>query len=186
MKASHEVHQEQIDQLTDDAAYLQDEAEALTYLISQVPYDTDPPDGLSIYSMLRLIDHAQKNYVRPVIEKVFSENRTLILTEERHFRNTFEKDESEEKDVQRVLRKIIKHRAALISMIKKIPLIDWERTLEDELGKKISLYTFTREMIAEERRILKEIADLVLIHQNEKLSQREIDARVEQRKGGPQ
>ncbi|MCC5913425.1 MAG: hypothetical protein JJU46_03530 [Balneolaceae bacterium] len=182
MKTGQEVNQDQINRLIEDAAYLQDEAEALTYVISQVPYDTDPPDGLSIYSMLRLVDHAQKNYFRPKIEKVFSENRTVILIDKDHYSQTFEKDVSEEKDVQRVLRKIIKHRAALLNVIKKIPLIDWERILQDENGEEITLYQFAGRMVEQERRILKEIADLVLIHQNEKLSRREIDSRVEQRK----
>ena len=86
------------------------------------------------------------------------------------------------KDIFTVLNKIVKHRAALINVFKKIPLIDWERTLKDSDGNEISLYDFASGMVQSERKILKEIADLVLIHQNEKLKTREINQRVEHRK----
>ncbi|MEX0906288.1 MAG: hypothetical protein WD604_14730 [Balneolaceae bacterium] len=177
-----QVTQEQYEQLIDDVSYLQDEAEALKYIIDQVPYAENPPDGMSIYQMLRLIDYAQTDYYRPIVEKVFSENRTVNLSDYIAFEETFEIPEEEKIDIQKALSKIIKHRAGLINIFRKIPLIDWERKVKDEDNRTISLFTFANKMIRTERKILRDIADLVMIYQKEKQSQREIDKKVEQRK----
>jgi hypothetical protein len=179
-----EVTQEQYEQLIDDAAYLQDEAEALSYVIDSVPYGDNPPDGLSIYSMLQLIDHAQVSYYRPVIEKVFSEVREIKLSEFDSYKETFVPDKEDELDIQKILRKIGKHRAALINVFKNIPLIDWERTLVGEHGQPVTLHSFAREMITGERQLLKKIADLVLIYQNERLMQKEVAAKARSRNQG--
>ncbi len=53
--ADREISQEQLDQLIDDASYLQDEAEAMQYVIDTVPYTESPPEGRSIAEMLLLI-----------------------------------------------------------------------------------------------------------------------------------
>lgn len=177
-----QVTQEQYEQLIDDAGYLQDEAEALKYIIDQVPYSETPPDGLSIYHMLKLIDHAQTNYYRPIIEKIFSENRLVNLADYVAFEETFEISAEDDVDIQKALNKIIKHRAGLLNIFGNIPLIDWEREVKDENNNVISLFTFANKMIRTERKILKEIADLVLIYQNEKQTQREINSKIEQRK----
>ncbi|PWN07554.1 hypothetical protein [Rhodohalobacter mucosus] len=186
MMAHREVTQEQFEHLLDDVTYLQDEAEALKYVIDQVPYSETPPDQMSILDMLRYLDFLQVHHFRPVVEEVFSENRILSVTplseKEKDFQTATDSAEKEETDVFTVLKKIIKHRAALTNVVRKIPLIDWERELKDSDGNRKNLFTFASEMVSAERKILKEIADLVLIHQNEKLSNREINQKVEQRK----
>ena len=181
-----EVTQEQFGHLLDDVTYLQDEAEALKYVIDQVPYSETPPDGMSILDSLRYLDYLQVSHFRPVIEEVFSTNRVIaagaVPTEKEDFTRAEDADDQKETDVFTVLNKISKHRAALINVIKRIPLIDWERELEDSEGEPITMFEFANLMVRTERKILKEIADLVLIHQNEKLGRREINQRVEQRK----
>lgn len=180
MMTDQEVTQEQYEELIDDARYLQDEAEALMYIIDQVPYTEVPSGGMSIIQMLALIDHAQKNYYRPLIEKCFSSTRILHLKNFNSYEETYEFPD-DEKDVQKILRKISKHRAALLNLFNKIPLIDWERALKDERGNIISLFDFAKEMIINERKILKKIADLVLIYQNNKQANRQVDSKAEQR-----
>lgn len=181
MMTDREVTQEMLDQLIDDAGYLQDEAEALKYVIEQVPYTEKPPTGLSIYEMLKLLDHAQVNYYRPIIENVFSENRIVNVSTMLPFEESFELPDDDDKNVDKALSKIIKHRAALINVFTNIPIIDWERELKDQNGDHITLYNFASQMVLKERDILKKIADLVLIYQNEKLSRREIETKAEQR-----
>ncbi|MDX1586237.1 MAG: hypothetical protein R3222_05815, partial [Balneolaceae bacterium] len=88
--AKHEITQEQLDTLTEDASYLQDEAEALQYVIETVPYTETPPDGRSIAEMLMLIDHAQVNYYRPILEDAFKNPRPTRLSNYEHLRDTFE------------------------------------------------------------------------------------------------
>lgn len=180
MMTDQEVTQEQYEELVDDSRYLQDEAEALMYIIDQVPYNEVPSGSMSIIQMLALIDHAQKDYYRPIIEKSFSSPRVLHLRNFESYEETFEFPD-EEKDVQKILRKISKHRAALLNLFDKIPLIDWERALKDKSGNTISLYDFANEMVTNERKILKKIADLVLIYQNNKQANRQVDAKAEQR-----
>ncbi len=181
-----EISSKDVENLLDDAEYLQDEAEAMKYVIDSVPYDETPPEGYSILDMLRLIDHAQVSYLRPIVEKVLSENRLQKLSEYDHYRDTFE-NENEEKtedkpDVQKVLNRIIKHRASLLNIFERISLIDWERKVRDENGKEILFFEFADKIIRDERKTLKEIADLVMIYQNEKQHQREINRKASQRK----
>lgn len=182
--ADFNVSQEDYEKLIEDSQYLQDEAEALKYIIEAVPYTEVPSGGMSIIQQLMLIDYAQTEYYRPLIEKSFSSARTVDLGKRADFRDTFELPDDEKeisKDVQKVLNRIVKHRAALLNIFKKIPLIDWERELKSKSGAHISLYEFANTMIREERKILKKIADLVLIYQNNKQAQREIDAKRDQR-----
>ena len=179
MTPDQEVTQQQYEQLLDDARYLQDEAEALMYIIDQVPYSEVPADGMSIIQMLALIDHAQKNYYRPLIEKSFSSARSLQLNNFDSYDETFEFPEDED-DVQKILRKISKHRAAVLNLFKKIPLIDWEKEMKSG-NQSLSLFDFANQMVKDERKILKEVADLVLIYQNNKQANREVDARARQR-----
>ncbi|WP_340103119.1 hypothetical protein [Rhodohalobacter sp. 8-1] len=179
MTSDQEVTQEQYEELLEDAKYLQDEAEALMYIIDEVPYTEAPSDGMSIIQMLALIDHAQKNYYRPLIEKSFSNPRSLQLNNFESYDETFEFPE-DEKDVQKILRKISKHRAAVLNLFEKIPLIDWEREVKSG-HQSIRLFDFANKMVRDERKILKEIADLVLIYQNNKQANRQVDAKARQR-----
>ncbi len=180
MMTDQEVTQEQLEQLIDDVSYLADEAEALQYVIDRVPHSENPPEGRSIYSTLKLIDHAQTKYYRPIIEQIFSENRLLDLSDYESYEDTFELEDVE-KDVQKTLRKIAKHRAALLNVINKIPLIDWEKGVKGISGRIITLYEFVQGMVRQERMHLKEIADLILIYQNEKMAQKEINAKAKNR-----
>lgn len=173
-----EFNQSDVEALFEDTEYLLDEAEALKYVIDSVPYGEIPPGDITIYDKLRLIDHAQVNYYRPIVEKVFAENRLIKLNEFDHYRDTFEvTEEKEGMDVQKVLGKIIKHRAALLTVFKKFTRIDWDRILRNDSDREINLYEFATSMIETERKILREIADLVLIYQNEQQHQREINKR---------
>lgn len=177
-----EITQEQFNDLISDAEYLLDEAEALKYVIDSVPYTESPPDGMSIYNMLKLIDHAQVNYYRPVTERAVSEKRIIRLNDFPHYKESFsEVTDEDEIDIQKSLNKIIKHRAAIINVFKRISLIDWEIKIKGDRGESYILFDLAVKMIKDERKILKEIADLVLIYQNEKQHQREINKKASQR-----
>jgi len=134
MLTEQEVTQTQYNSLIEDAQYLEDEAEALKYIIDQVPFTEVPSGGMSILQKLALIDHAQHKYYRPLIEKVFTSNRVLLLKNYDHYTDTFSFPE-EEVNVQKVLNKIIKHRAGILNLFGKIPLIDWERAIKDIIIK---------------------------------------------------
>ncbi len=175
------INQDLIDRLFDDVSYLEAEAEALKYLIDTIPYDEKPPQGQSIKDKLRLIDFAQHHYFRPIIERVLFENRIIKLSDFKHFEESFAEYENDEMDIHKVLNKLIKHRVALQTIIEKIHPIDWEKPLRDGNRDEISLYLFVQNMVTTERSTLKEIADLILIYQNEKQYQREINKKMSQR-----
>jgi len=179
--SEQEVTKQTLDNFVQDAAYLADEAEALKVVIESVPYAVTPEGGMSIFNKLRLINHAQHSYFRRVMESVFSENSTLRLTSVAHYTDTFESEPDDEADVESVLQLIIKNRTSFLSMIDKFPFTSWERTLVNEEGDTITLLDFAREMIRDERKLLKEIADLVMIYQKEREQQREIDKKAASR-----
>lgn len=168
------ITQEHLDTLVEDASYLQDEAEALKYVIENVPYTEVPPDGKSIAEMLLLIDHAQLSYYRPVLEQAFKNPRPTRLGDFDHFRDTFQTDEEKIQDIQKMLSKIAKHRAGVVNVIKNIPLIDWEIVIYDD-EQELTLYEFMQQMIRFDRSMLKQIADLVMVFEQEKQTRREIE-----------
>lgn len=171
-----DIKQSQIDSLVDDVAYVEHEAEALKYVIDEVPYSETPPGGRSIVQILMFLDHAQQHYYRKVIEDAFKRVRPINLNAYIEPDETFEPDLDLAKDIQKVLYKISKHRVALLNTIKNIQLIDWEREISK--GRQtLTLYEFTSQMVRKERSTLKEIADLVMAYQNSKQMQRELESR---------
>jgi len=164
---NREVSQEELENLISDITYLQDEADALTYVIDSVPYDEKPPSGRSIIETLLFIDHAQQEYYRPVIEDAYKSNRPINLNSYIKPEESFEVDEDLAKDVQKTLYKISKHRAGLINLVKNIPLIDWERTVSKG-SREMTLFNFANEMVQKERATLKDIADLILSYEQNK------------------
>lgn len=172
------INQDLIDHLFDDVSYLEAEAEALKYLIDTIPYDEKPPQGQSIKDMLKLIDFAQHHYFRPIIERVLFENRIIKLSDYKYFTDSFSENGNDEVDVDKVLNKLIKHRVALLTIIEKIHPIDWEKPLKDDNGVEITLFSFVQKLVEFDRATLKEIADLILIYQNERQYQREINKKI--------
>jgi len=170
--AAKEVTQEQYEHLLEDASYLQDESEALKYVIESIPYDESPPDRRSIKQGLQLLDYAQTEYFRPIIERVVKDKRPVYLGKLEHFEESFSGDD--EASIYKILDKIGTHRAALLNLFSNISLIDWEKTLYDINNNQITLFDFAWKMISNERQILKEIADLVMIFENEKQTKREL------------
>ncbi len=162
------ITNEQISSLVNDVAYLEHEAEALKYVIDTVPYMEKPAkDSSSIVETLFFLDHAQQEYYRKVIESTLFSHRPININAYLEPLETFEMDNEKAKDVQKVLHKIAKHRAAIIMMIENRPIVDWERTIAKGRDS-ITLFSFVQSMVRKERVILKEIADLILSFQNKK------------------
>ena len=180
MGSNNEVTQEQLDKLVEDASYLQDEAEALKYVIEEVPYKESPPDDSSIAEKLLLLDHAQLSYYRPILEKGFKNPRPTRLGNFDHYSDTFEVDEEKLEDIQKLLSKIAKHRAGLVNVIGNIPLIDWDKGIYKE-DREITLFDFMQQMVRFDRSMLKDIADQVMVYSQDREAQREIKSRQKDR-----
>ena len=150
------IKQVEIDHLLEDASYLQDEAEALTYVIEEVPYDEKTPDGESIRGYLTEIRDAGSEYYRPVIEKTYREHRPVNLSDFA-YQNDGSKNEAQkdQKEIIKLIRGIGKKRASLISLVRRFTLSDWQKLLREEGGREITLFWFFRSMVTRERAILK-------------------------------
>ena len=175
-----EITQDQLDKLVDDASYLQDEAEALKYVIENVPYAESPPEGRSIAEILLLLDHAQLSYYRPILEEALKNPRPTNLDQFEHYEETFEVDEEKIGNIQKALSKIAKHRAGVVNAIRQVPLIDWETVLYRD-NQELLLFDFMREMVHLDRAKLKEIADRVLAYTQDARARRELDQKHSQR-----
>lgn len=156
-----EIKQSQIDSLIDNVAYLEHEAEALKYVIDSVPYDKALEGEKSIAEILHFIDHAQQQYYRKVIEDTYKNNRPINLNSYTKPDESFERNDELINDIQKLLYKISKHRVAILNIVKKLQLIDWEREIS-EGRQTLTLYDFTNNMVQTERKTLKKVADLVL------------------------
>jgi hypothetical protein len=177
-----EISQDQVNQLVEDASYLQDEADAMQYVIDDVPYNESIPGKRSIAEILLLIDHAQTSYYRPILEEAVDNKRPTHLENFTHFEESFE-FEGEVENIQKVLRKISKHRAGVVNAIKKISLIDWETVIYNN-DQQLLLYNFARQMVRFERAKLNKIADQVMVYGKEKENRRELKKRRKQRDQG--
>jgi len=178
---SKKFTQEDLNNLIDDATYLQDEAEALKYVIDSVPVTQSPPDDDSIIEKLLLLDHLQVNYYRPVFESVDgSHHRHFKAKNYNQFCNEFSPENIEEINVQKTLNSVAKHRAALVNIISQIPLIDWEQTVYKD-NQQISLHYFGRDMVQKDRKLLKEIADQVMAFQQDRNARREVEKNLPQK-----
>lgn len=171
-----DIKQSEINSLIDDIAYLEHESEALKYVIDSVPYNEAPPEGRSIAEILLFLDHAQQSYYRKVVEDAVQNMRPINLNAYTKPNASFEKDKALTDNIQKLLYKLSKHRAAFINSIKSIQLIDWEREVKQG-RESITLYEFLNQMVRKERSTLKEIADLVLTYQKAKQVEREMENR---------
>jgi len=170
------ITQDELNRLIDDATYLQDEAEALKYVIDEVPYTESPPDGRSIAEMLLLLDHAQLAYYRPILESAVKDSRHTHIDNFEHFEDSFDPDEEKLENIQKLLSKLAKHRAGVVNTIKNISLIDWEKFIYND-DQQLLLFNFAQQMIHFDRAQLKKIADLVMLYNNEKHNRRKIEAK---------
>lgn len=177
---TREITQEERDRLIGDISWLQDEAEALQYVIDSVPVRETPPGGRSIAEMLLLIDHAQQEYYRPVLMHAPGRSKPYDMEQHPPFDETFEMDPGKAEDVQRMLQKIAKHRAALVNTATGISLIDWETPL-NQGEQRVMLFDFIRGMVRWERSVLKEIAEQVRIWHQDREAHRELEQRRKQR-----
>ncbi|HKJ47128.1 MAG TPA: hypothetical protein VJ991_14945 [Balneolales bacterium] len=156
-----EFNKQNLEYLIEDATYLQDEIEALKYVIHDIPFDEKPGDEDSIIEMIALIDHAQLTYYRPILETFRSAKNPNFSNIKPDFRRSFQFGLSEELTVDKVLNKIIKHRAALLNIAHDIPVIAWQKKGILN-GEEISLFDIFQEMIVFERNQLKKVADRVM------------------------
>lgn len=146
-------------QLLDDASYLQDELEALKFVIESIPYREKPMGEYSILELIALIDYAQERIYRPLFE-LAEQNRPLRPQEKPEF--TFKQDKVT--SVNKFLDSIIGHRVSLMKTINKIHSNEWE---EHVVGRDLILLDLLDNMIDNEREQLRKVAERVMTMDND-------------------
>jgi len=169
------ISQQELDNLIEDVRYFEDEITALQYVIEEIPYAENTPSQSSIAEMLLKLDHGQKYYYKPILEKAAQKEKPFIDARRLgNYEDSFEFNESDIKNIQERLQKIVKHRASLVNAMQNIHLIDWKKTVKFRSNEH-SLFEFIQNMVKKERRILKTIADRVMVHSKEKMNRREMN-----------
>jgi hypothetical protein len=150
-----------VKQVLEDAKYLQDEIEALKYVIHDIPYEDKPAEGeYSIIEMVGMIDHAQVAFYRPAMEEIIRQPSSTVSVSTR-YEETFKLKKDENDTVETILNRIIKHRAAFLNFMSKIKPLEWERTGFIE-GKRRSVFSLLKELVEYERSQLKRVAERVM------------------------
>lgn len=162
-----DFNKKNLEYVLEDASYLQDEIEALKYVIHDVPFDEKPGGEESIIEMIAMIDHAQLQFYRPILEEIRSSSRPNFSKINPDFRKTFKFEIKEDESVEKTLDRIIKHRAALINIANSIPVITWQKKVTVK-GQENSLFQVMQDMIKFERSQLKKVADRVMALSKEK------------------
>jgi len=150
-----------VKQVLEDARYLQDEIEALKYVIHDVPYDDKPAPGeYSILEMVGMIDHAQVAFYRPAMEEIIR-NSAPDVSVSTDYEKSFKLRKDDNDTVDTVLNRIIKHRAAFLNFMSKIKPLEWERS-GFITGKRCTVFSLLNELVAFERDQLKRVAERVM------------------------
>lgn len=150
-----------VKQVLEDARYLQDEIEALKYVIHDVPYEEKPAAGeYSILEMVGMIDHAQVAFYRPAMEEMIK-NSAPDVSVSTDYEKTFKLRKDENDTVDTVLNRIIKHRAAFLNFMSKIKPLEWERSGFVE-GRRRTVFSLLSELVEFERAQLKRVAERVM------------------------
>lgn len=167
------ISHDEVANLLEDLAYLEHEAEALKYVIDNVPYSEAPANSRSILETLQFIDFSQHHYYRTIVEDAYLGKRPTNLNSYEKPEEAFNRIEEKSTDIQKVLNKISKHRVAFLTLVKSMSILDWEREITKGKGG-ISVHELVNEMVKKERALLKQIAELVLAYQTDKHFQREV------------
>ncbi len=174
--AKSKVTQERVEQTIEDAAYLQKEARALRYVIDEVPYNANPPEGYSIAELLMLINHAQFTYFEPIFDDAINNNRPTCINSFDHFKKTFTPEKRGDETIQELLHSLASRRAAFVNKLEAISLNDWQKDIYKN-DKKLLLLELIEEMNHFDQVQLKKITNLVKSLHQEKSTQREIQQR---------
>lgn len=151
---------EDVKQVLEDARYLQDEIEALKYVIHDVPYDEKPAGEHSILEMVGMIDHAQVAFYRPAMEEMIRQSAPDISVST-NYEQSFRLRKDENDTVETILNRIIKHRAAFLNFMSKIRPLEWERSGFIE-GQRKTVFALLSELVTFERDQLKKVAERVM------------------------
>ncbi|AXJ01490.1 hypothetical protein CYPRO_2243 [Cyclonatronum proteinivorum] len=150
---------EQFSRITDDIAYLVDEAEALTLVIDVVPA-TEKSSGItSILDMIYLIDHAQLTYFRPLVEQLFSLPKVQASLPD--FRTTADFSSIQHESTEAVLKNLIRNRKSFVAYLQAAGQDCIEKAGEIN-GQTRTIADVLQEMIVFERQQLKLVAERVL------------------------
>lgn len=144
--------------LIEDLAYIQDELEALKYVITSVPYDERPPGSVSIMDMIGLLKEQQEKYYRTLIEHA-SGKKNINVEEIKPVSDDFQIPE--DISIEDLLNKTIKKRASYVNLLQNLPEDIWNERIGLE-GDKVTIAELIENHISFDRNQLKKVAEHIL------------------------
>lgn len=159
-----------LDNLKADISYLKYEISSIESVIEFIPFTQKPLDGSSIIEILLTIDSIQVKFLRIINELTSQINidscsvfKTVQLTDE----------QISELSINKICSDIVINRTKLINLLKDKDesFFKVEAIFEDNL---ITIDNLFQILVEQERALLKEIADLVMIYQKDRQFQRQI------------
>ncbi len=147
--------------LLQDAAYLQEELNALKQVIGAIPYTERPLEQESVLDMITRIGYAQSACFLPAIQLVMQAGN-MKTTIQPDYKKTFQPHDYDDIPVDTIIDRIIAERKLLISLLSEAPSSAiYDRNPVNVMGSK-SLYELIEEMVNYERDQLKQVAERVL------------------------
>jgi hypothetical protein len=154
-----------IKRIINDIAYLVDELQALGYVIDSVPVHEKPPGSQSVYEMFALIDHAQVNHYKLLLNKMLAYKDGDI--EAGNYEKTFAPNASDDNNVHELLSEISANRNNLLTKLNELETAAW-LTQGSINGQGYTVIDLMEEMVDFERNQLREIAERVLALESKK------------------
>jgi hypothetical protein len=150
-------------ELIEQATYLQDEAQALAYVIDDIPYDEQAAGGRSIRDWLILIDANQMQRFKPLTDAVTKGSNKPLNLKELSEEQLVDRYDAEDKvlPIHELLQKIAKHRGSILAGLERMSGYDLDRDVSVRGGKQQQLLTCIEQLIEQEREMLKQIASIV-------------------------
>lgn len=167
-----------MEDLLEDIAYLQAEAQALRSVIDEVPSERRPSGKPSIADKLALIDYLQRSYYGDTLQRTFDEESPPVVRERKEAEASYTPGQEQPEEVQKILDSLLSYRAELVDMLEDLSFREWDTVL-NRGGRKVPLPRFLREMVRFERDALREISERVMMFNREKQTRRELRQRRE-------
>ena len=177
-----EPDREEVTQILERAAYLEQEARMLTRVIDQVPYDEQFSDQLSMQQRLERIDLIQTDYIKPLIKKVQQSEDVITYPDIESFFKNLENDNPKFSNIQVLLEHLASHRQEVVSALENLESKIWSGQIRIN-EKNHSLGKVLLDVIEFEREQLSNIADQVMMVAQQRKTEREIEEKRKKRGG---
>ncbi len=162
-----------IQDLIEDAGWLQEEMKLLKTIIDVIPYDDRPLEQESVLDVVAKIGYACDNYFKPLIHNAVNCNDDLDMTPSSHFDSHYSIEYHEGRSALELLDHIIETRSEVQGLLKSLQPKEFDRIMYLKEGE-VTLEKLLRDMVMYDRKQLKKVAERVLTIDPERSAARKL------------